>query len=247
MFSLFWCCHSIYWHSWNVVPSNIWFQPIRSFFSQLYNLYFINGSLTFIWVYYRSSRFQSLFHSRKGHETNDVVSGHWSRHFGQNLDLMKGAHFICLTGHLLLGFVECTPWIGVVLIALSFSILPPALWALTPILSEPKNLNISYGILTSLQNLGLAVLALAAGSIATYGWAKIELLFSLVTLGKSRHLILFWQNLFLKFFCTRKLLRKGLIVRFCISYWRPTEFNMFLKMIFAHQRLFGWISWRAYM
>ena len=41
----------------------------------------------------------------------------------------------------------------------------------------------SYGILTSLQNLGLAVLALAAGSIATYGWAKIELLFSLVTLG----------------------------------------------------------------
>ena len=99
---------------------------------------------------------------------------------------MIGAHFICLTGHLLLGFVECTPWIGVVLIALSFSILPPALWALTPILSEPKNLNMSYGILTSLQNLGLAVLALAAGSIATYGWAKIELLFSLVTLGKSK-------------------------------------------------------------
>ena len=112
---------------------------------------------------------------------------HWSLHrserFGRSVDSMRGAHFICLTGHLLLGFVECTPWIGVVLIAFSFSILPPALWALTPILSEQKNLNMSYGILTSLQNLGLAVLALAAGSIATYGWAKIELLFSLVTLG----------------------------------------------------------------
>ena len=145
-----------------------------------FNLYFILG------------RVKELITSSGGHGTSV------SRDFGQNLDLMKGAHFICLTGHLLLGFVECTPWIGVVLIALSFSILPPALWALTPILSEPKNLNISYGILTSLQNLGLAVLALAAGSIATYGWAKIELLFSLVTLGKSRHLILFCQNLFLK-------------------------------------------------
>jgi len=101
---------------------------------------------------------------------------------GFNLYFILGAHFICLTGHLLLGFVECTPWIGVVLIALSFSILPPALWALTPILSEPKNVNMSYGILTSLQNLGLAVLALGAGSIATFGWMKIELLFSLATL-----------------------------------------------------------------
>ena len=72
-----------------------------------------------------------------------------------------------------------------VLIALSFSILPPALWALTPVLSKSNNLNMSYGILTSLQNLGLAVLALVAGSIATYGWTKIELLFSLVTLGRS--------------------------------------------------------------
>ena len=48
----------------------------------------------------------------------------------------------------------------------------------------------SYGILFSLQNLGLAVLALTAGSIATYGWTKIELLFSLVTLGKSGHLMI---------------------------------------------------------
>ena len=81
--------------------------------------------------------------------------------------------------------MECTPWIGVVMIALSFSILPPALWALVPILSDSNNLNMSYGILTSLQNLGLAVLALAAGSIATYGWAKIELLFSLTSLSES--------------------------------------------------------------
>lgn len=104
---------------------------------------------------------------------------------GFNASFIVLANCLCLTGHLILGFIPVTPWLGVVIIGISYSMLASSLWPLVSLLVERHQLGTAYGFMQSWQNLGLAVIAIAAGSIAEKGWIKIEVFFSCLVLAST--------------------------------------------------------------
>ena len=103
---------------------------------------------------------------------------------GFNASFIVLANGMCLAGHIILGFIPITPWVGVIIIGISYSMLASSLWPLVSLLVERHQLGTAYGFMQSWQNLGLAVIAIAAGAIAEKGWIKIELFFSGLVLGK---------------------------------------------------------------
>ena len=93
---------------------------------------------------------------------------------------------MCLGAHILLGFVPLTPWVGVIIIGISYSMLAASLWPMVNLLVESHQLGTAYGLMQSWQNLGLAVIAIAVGAIAEKGWIQIEIFFAACVSCRSK-------------------------------------------------------------
>ena len=104
---------------------------------------------------------------------------------GLNATFIVIANCLLLTGHLLLGLItELTPWVGVIIIGIAYSMLASSLWPLVSLLVEKHQLGTAYGFMQSWQNLGLAVISIAVGSIAEKGWLQIEIFFAAMAASK---------------------------------------------------------------
>jgi MFS family permease len=66
---------------------------------------------------------------------------------------------------LILGYTDWSLWISTVLIGLSFSLIPAAMWPAVPYLVDERRLGTAYGLMTMLQNIGLSAFNLAAGAL----------------------------------------------------------------------------------
>jgi len=121
---------------------------------------------------------------------------------GFNASFIVLANGMCLAGHIILGFIPITPWVGVIIIGISYSMLASSLWPLVSLLVERHQLGTAYGFMQSWQNLGLAVIAIAAGAIAEKGWIKIELFFSGLVLGtlSAPSVYMFTESCFMLYF-----------------------------------------------
>ena len=109
---------------------------------------------------------------------------------------------MCLAAHLLLGFVPLTPWVGVIIIGISYSMLAASLWPMVNLLVESHQLGTAYGLMQSWQNLGLAVIAIAVGAIAEKGWIQIEIFFSACVSCEYRYN---YKNLQIAFYKTSQV------------------------------------------
>jgi len=80
-----------------------------------------------------------------------------------------------LPAHLLLAWTDITPIPFVIIIGLSFSIVPGAIWPSVPLLVKDKETATAFGLMSSIQNLGLAGTNQIAGAIAdkSYAWVMI--------------------------------------------------------------------------
>lgn len=84
---------------------------------------------------------------------------------GKRASLMFIGSAMLLVGHLTLALTNLTPYVSMFIIGIAFSLVPAAMWPGVARLVEEKRLGTAYGIMTSIQNLGLFAFPIIAGAI----------------------------------------------------------------------------------
>uniref|UniRef100_UPI00358F3B5D lysosomal dipeptide transporter MFSD1 isoform X1 n=2 Tax=Myxine glutinosa TaxID=7769 RepID=UPI00358F3B5D len=117
---------------------------------------------------------------------------------GKNLMWVLLAVSTTLGSHCLLAFTFWNPWIAMVIMGCSYSMLACSLWPLVAFVVEPHQLGTAYGCMQSIQNLGLAVVSLGSGAILDMsGYFMLELFFcACLCVALIFALLLYLINLF---------------------------------------------------
>nr|XP_057935857.1 major facilitator superfamily domain-containing protein 1 isoform X2 [Doryrhamphus excisus] len=84
---------------------------------------------------------------------------------GKNVLWVICAVCTTLASHMMLAFTFWNPWIAMSLLGVSYSLLACALWPMVAFVVPEHQLGTAYGFMQSIQNLGLALIAMAAGAI----------------------------------------------------------------------------------
>ncbi|KAL3057461.1 hypothetical protein OYC64_007854 [Pagothenia borchgrevinki] len=106
------------------------------------------------------------------------VLGFMVDRIGKNVIWVMVAVIATLAAHMMLAFTFWNPWIAMSLLGLSYSLLACALWPMVAFVVPEHQLGTAYGFMQSIQNLGLALVAMAAGSILdTRGYLFLEVFF----------------------------------------------------------------------
>ncbi|EDX09543.1 GD13074 [Drosophila simulans] len=84
---------------------------------------------------------------------------------GRNVTWVFTATLTTIGAHALLTFTQLTPYVGMIIMGLSYSMLAASLWPLVALIIPEYQLGTAYGFCQSIQNLGLAVITIVAGII----------------------------------------------------------------------------------
>ncbi|XP_076838241.1 lysosomal dipeptide transporter MFSD1 isoform X2 [Brachyhypopomus gauderio] len=97
---------------------------------------------------------------------------------GKNITWVLCAVVTTLIAHMMLAFTFWNPWIAMVIMGVSYSLLACALWPMVAFVVPEHQLGTAYGFMQSIQNLGLALVSMAAGSILdSRGYLFLEVFF----------------------------------------------------------------------
>uniref|UniRef100_A0A8D3CQE1 Lysosomal dipeptide transporter MFSD1 n=1 Tax=Scophthalmus maximus TaxID=52904 RepID=A0A8D3CQE1_SCOMX len=97
---------------------------------------------------------------------------------GRNVVWVITAVVTTLAAHMMLAFTFWNPWIAMSLLGVSYSLLACALWPMVAFVVPEHQLGTAYGFMQSIQNLGLALIAMAAGAILdNKGYLVLEVFF----------------------------------------------------------------------
>jgi nitrate/nitrite transporter NarK len=79
--------------------------------------------------------------------------------------MMIFGSLLLVPAHSILGLTYIHPVIPMIMIGISFSLVPAALWPVIPIMVEERRLGTAFGLMTCIQNIGLTVFPFLAGKI----------------------------------------------------------------------------------
>ncbi|XP_026875617.2 major facilitator superfamily domain-containing protein 1 isoform X3 [Electrophorus electricus] len=97
---------------------------------------------------------------------------------GKNITWVLCAVVTTLLAHMMLAFTFWNPWIAMVILGMSYSLLACALWPMVAFVVPEHQLGTAYGFMQSIQNLGLALISMAAGVIVDRrGYLFLEVFF----------------------------------------------------------------------
>ncbi|UXI20375.1 GRIP and coiled-coil domain-containing protein 2-like [Sarcoptes scabiei] len=97
---------------------------------------------------------------------------------GRNTIWVLMATIITLISHGMLAFTFIHPLIAMITMGIGYSVLACALWPMVALVIPQNQLGTAYGIMQSVQNLGLACVVLAAGYIVdSKGYISLEIFF----------------------------------------------------------------------
>uniref|UniRef100_A0A8D3DPY4 Lysosomal dipeptide transporter MFSD1 n=1 Tax=Scophthalmus maximus TaxID=52904 RepID=A0A8D3DPY4_SCOMX len=104
---------------------------------------------------------------------------------GRNVVWVITAVVTTLAAHMMLAFTFWNPWIAMSLLGVSYSLLACALWPMVAFVVPEHQLGTAYGFMQSIQNLGLALIAMAAGAILdNKGYLVLEVFFCACICGQ---------------------------------------------------------------
>ncbi len=101
--------------------------------------------------------------------------------FGNRGKIMIFGSLLIVPAHLLLGLTYLHPAVSFVILGISFSLVPAALWPAVPILVKEKFLGTAFGIIAWVQMLGLFVFPWLAGKVVDLSgddYTNMELMFA---------------------------------------------------------------------
>ncbi|KZC04201.1 Major facilitator superfamily domain-containing protein 1, partial [Dufourea novaeangliae] len=97
---------------------------------------------------------------------------------GKNVLWVNVSIFATIVAHGLLAFTYINPYVCMILMGLAYSMLASSLWPLIALVTPEYQLGTAYGIAQSVQNLGLAIVAIVAGIIVDRsGYFMLEIFF----------------------------------------------------------------------
>jgi predicted MFS family arabinose efflux permease len=101
--------------------------------------------------------------------------------FGRRASLMMLGSFLLIPVYLLLYYTRLHPLVPMVMMGIAFSLIPAAMWPSVALIVEQKKLGTAYGLMTGIQNIGLAGFNLLIGfaNDATGGYKTGMWIFSL--------------------------------------------------------------------
>ena len=86
---------------------------------------------------------------------------------GKRATMMIIGSLVMIPTHISMAYTNINPWIPMVMLGLSFSLVPAALWPALPLMVKEKNLGTAYGVIAMVQNIGLFAVPLAVAWIHT--------------------------------------------------------------------------------
>lgn len=97
---------------------------------------------------------------------------------GFNTLWVVGAITGTIGAHVLLSFTFVTPYLAMILMGISYSLLASSLWPMVALIVSKHQLGTAYGLMQSIQNLGLACISLLTGVIVDEaGYFILEIFF----------------------------------------------------------------------
>ncbi len=84
---------------------------------------------------------------------------------GKRASIMFIGAALLTVSHLILGLTSITPYVSLILLGVAFSLVPAAMWPSVALIVEDKYLGTAYGVMASIQNLGLWGFPILAGAI----------------------------------------------------------------------------------
>jgi len=116
---------------------------------------------------------------------------------GRSLYWLMLAILMTLASHVLLTFTFVTPFVAMVMMGIFYSLLACSLWPLIPNEVEDHQTGTAYGIMQSIQNLGLGVCAIVSGKIVdSSGYLMLEAFFILCLCASlfTTVILLLWDH-----------------------------------------------------
>jgi MFS family permease len=84
---------------------------------------------------------------------------------GKRASLMLIGSFLLVVVHLTLSLTSITPYVPMFILGIAFSLVPAAMWPSVALIVDERRIGTAYGIMASLQNLGLWAFPILAGYI----------------------------------------------------------------------------------
>ena len=108
---------------------------------------------------------------------------------GKNITWVFLAVAISAGCHCLLAFTSVSPYLGMIVLGVAYSLLASALWPIAALLIPEYQLGTAYGLMQAIQNLGTALITMAAGTIVDdygYDWLEVGLTLVLIITEPKR-------------------------------------------------------------
>jgi len=97
---------------------------------------------------------------------------------GRNVTWVLVSILASIGCHSLLAFTRLNPYIAISLMGVAYSLLASALWPIAALIIPEYQLGTAYGLMQAIQNLGTALIVMAAGQISdSYGYLWLEVFF----------------------------------------------------------------------
>lgn len=97
---------------------------------------------------------------------------------GRNILMVFIAIVFTIGSHALLTFTFINPYVGMITMGVSYSMLASALWPMVALVVPEYQLGTAYGIMQAVQNLGMAIVTMMAGRIVDdQGYLVLEVFF----------------------------------------------------------------------
>jgi len=97
---------------------------------------------------------------------------------GRNILMVFIATVFTIGSHALLAFTFLNPYVGMIMMGVSYSMLASALWPMVALVVPEYQLGTAYGIMQAVQNLGMAIVTMLAGRIVdAQGYLVLEVFF----------------------------------------------------------------------
>lgn len=100
--------------------------------------------------------------------------------FGRRARLMIVGSLMMIPCYLLMGFTNISPIFPMIILGGAFVLVPAAMWPSVPLIVDKKIVGTAFGIMTQIQNIGLALFPILNGMLreATKGYSASMLMFS---------------------------------------------------------------------
>ena len=99
---------------------------------------------------------------------------------GRRASLMLVGALLMIPCYLTLGFTMAPPWAPMILLGASFVLVPAAMWPSVPLIVEKKIVGTAFGLMTMIQNAGLALFPWLNGRlrVATHTYSASMVMFA---------------------------------------------------------------------